>query len=213
MEKIVLAGAGGHALSVIDSIRSKQDYEIIGITDMDYAVGERISGCEILGNDCVLKAVYESGVKNAFVAVGSIRDTSSREKIYYLLKNTGFILPAIIDLSANIGSGVFFGSGTYVGKNAVVNAGSTVRDMAIINTGAIIEHGCRIGEFTHIGPGAVICGDVQIGARTHVGTNATIIQGVTIGENSIIGAGSVVVRDVGDHVTAYGNPCRGAKYE
>lgn len=211
MEKIVLAGAGGHAVSIIDSIRSKEEYEIIGITETDYAVGDRVSGCEILGNDSVLNSVFESGVRYAFIAVGSIGNTDLRERIYCLLKNTGFILPAIIDNSANIGSDVCLGAGVYVGKTAVVNAKSTIRDMAIINTGAIVEHGCCIEEFTHIGPGAVICGNVKIGARTHVGANATIIQGLTVGENSIIGAGSVVVHDVPSNVIAYGNPCRGAK--
>lgn len=208
MEKIILVGAGGHALSVIDSIRSKQEYEIIGITELGYAVGEHVSGCEILGNDSVLKSVFDSGVKYAFVAVGSIGSTALREKLYLLLENIGFVLPAVVDISSNIGSGISLGAGTYIGKNTVVNAKSTVRDMAIINTGAIIEHGCTINEFAHIGPGAVVCGDAKIGAGTHVGANATIIQGVMIGDNSIIGAGSTVVHDMPNKVIAYGNPCK-----
>lgn len=208
VEKIVLVGAGGHALSVIDSIRSKEEYEIIGITELGCTVGEQVSGCEIMGNDSVLKSVFDSGVKYAFIAVGSIGSTALREKLYHLLKDTGFILPAIIDNSSNIGSDVCLGAGIYAGKNTVVNAKSTIKDMAIINTGAIIEHGCRVNEFAHIGPGAVICGDVKIGAGTHVGANTTIIQGVTIGYNSIIGAGSTVVHDVPSKVIAYGNPCK-----
>lgn len=208
MKKIVLVGAGGHSLSVIDSIQSNEEYEIVGITDLGYVAGERVLGYEILGNDAILKSVFDSGVKYAFVTVGSIGNTALREKLYFMLKSKGFILPAIIDNSSNIGSDVCLGAGIYVGKNTVVNAKSTIRDMAIINTGAIIEHGCRINEFTHIGPGAVICGDVKIGASTHVGANATIIQGVTIGDNSIIGAGSIVVHDVPGKVIAYGNPCK-----
>jgi len=208
MKKIVLVGAGGHALSVIDSIQSNQDYEIVGITELDYVVGKEILGYKILGNDAILDSVFDSGVKYAFITVGSIGDTSLRERLYFMLKSKGFTLPTIIDNSANIGSEVGLGEGIYVGKNTVVNAKSTIRDMAIINTGAIIEHGCCINEFTHIGPGAVICGDVKIGASTHVGANATVIQGVTIGDNSMIGAGSIVVHDVPSKVIAYGNPCK-----
>lgn len=208
MKKIVLVGAGGHALSVIDSIQSNEEYEIIGITELDYVAGKKVLGYEILGNDAILKSVFDSGVKYAFITVGSIGNTALREKLYFMLKSIGFILPAIIDKSSNIGSGIWLGAGIYAGKNTVVNAKSTIKDMAIINTGAIIEHGCCINEFTHIGPGAVLCGDVKIGARTHVGANATVIQGVTIGDNSIIGAGSIVVHDMPDKVIAYGNPCK-----
>lgn len=208
MKKIVLVGAGGHALSVIDSIQSNEKYEIVGITELGYVVGEEVLGYEILGNDAILKSVFDSGVKYAFITIGSIGNTSLREKLYLMLKSKGFILPAIIDNSSNIGSDVWLGEGIYVGKNTVVNAKSTIGDMAIINTGAIIEHSCFVNEFTHIGPGAVICGDVKIGAFTHVGANATVTQGVNIGDHSLIGAGSIVVHDVPSKVIAYGNPCK-----
>lgn len=208
MKKIVLVGAGGHALSVIDSIQLPKDFEIVGITGLEHDVGEKLLGYEILGNDDLLKSVFDSGVKYAFITVGSIGNTSLREKLYIMLKNYGFILPSIVDTSSIIGRDVSLGEGIYIGKNTVVNPRSIISDMAIINTGAIIEHGCFINEFTHIGPGAVICGDVKIGAHTHVGANATIIQSVTIGDNSMIGAGSIVVHDVPSKVIAYGNPCK-----
>ncbi|MCO1601328.1 acetyltransferase [Desulfosporosinus nitroreducens] len=206
MEKIVLVGAGGHALSVIESIQSKEEYEIVGITDAGAVVGKKILGYEVIGKDPILKSVFNSGVMYAFVTVGSIGNTSLREKLLYMLKDIGFTLPAIIDPSSNIGSDVSVGEGVFIGRNTVVNAKSIIGDMAIINTGAIIEHSCCIDKFTHIGPGAVICGDVKISARTHVGANSTVIQGVNIGNDSIIGAGSIVIRDVPSKVVAFGNP-------
>ncbi|UWG97850.1 acetyltransferase [Dehalobacter sp. DCM] len=210
MEKIVLVGAGGHALSVIDSIHAAGKYEIVGITALDY-IGKKLLGYEILGTDAVLQSVFESGIKHAFIAVGSIGNPALRENLFFRLKRQGFILPAIIDPSATIGSDVRLSEGIYAGRNTIINAKSAIGDMAIINTGAILEHNCRMQEFTHIGPGAVICGDVNIGARTHIGANATVIQGVTIGDDCLIGAGSVVVRDVQDKVVAYGNPCKAAR--
>jgi len=208
MGKIVLVGAGGHALSVIDSIHSNQEYEIVGITDIGYSVGEKILGYPILGSDSVLKSVFDSGVNSAFITVGSIGNTTLRGNLYFMLKSIGFLLPNIIDNSSNIGSEVVLGEGIFVGKKTIVNPKSTIRDMAIINTGAIIEHGCWVNQFTHIGPGAVLCGDVKIGAHTHIGANATLIQGVNIGDNSLIGAGSIVVHDLPSKVIAYGNPCK-----
>ena len=208
MSKIVLLGAGGHALSVIDSIQSNGEYEIVGITDLDYVAGEKVLGYEIIGTDAILESVFASGVKFAFITVGSIGNTSLREKLFYLIKSKGFILPDIIDNSSNIGSDVLLGEGVYIGKCTVVNAKSIIGDMVIVNTGAVVEHCCCIDKFAHIGPGTVICGDVKIGAYTHVGASATVIQGVNIGDNSIIGAGSIVVHDVPSKVIAYGNPCK-----
>lgn len=211
MEKIVLLGAGGHALSVVDSLRANEEYEIIGITDINKRVGEKVLGCKVIGNDTLLETIFDSGVIYAFVAVGSIGDTSLRKELFNRLKIIGFTIPAIVDSSARIGRDVCLGEGVYLGKNTVVNPKSTIGDMAIINTGVVIEHGCNIMEFSHIGPGAVICGGVKIGAHTHVGANATIIQGLNIGNNSVIGAGSIVVHDLPNQVIAYGNPCRVVK--
>lgn len=208
MKKIVLVGAGGHALSVIDSIQSKGDFEIVGITESGHKARERILGCEILGGDSVLKSVFESGVRYAFITVGSIGDTALRQKLFLMLKSHGFILPPVIDSSAKIGSNVWLGEGIYIGKNVIINPKAAIKNMAIINSGAIIEHGCLINEFSHVAPGAVLCGDVNIGCHTHVGANATVIQGVNIGDNCMIGAGSNVVRDVPNGVIAYGNPCK-----
>ena len=41
-----------------------------------------------------------------------------------------------------------------------------------------------------------------------INTKDTNIDTETIGEHTMIGLGSVVVRDIPDHVTAYGNPCK-----
>lgn len=47
---------------------------------------------------------------------------------------------------------------------------------------------------------------------THIGTNAAVIDGIHIGKWSYIGAGAVVVKDLSDHVMAYGVPARFIKY-
>jgi len=204
----VLVGAGGHALSVINSLRSAGKFEIVGITDVTRNRGEKLLDCEVLGDDSLLKRIYEQGVEFAFVTVGSIGDGSLRKTLFQKLRNIGFTIPSIIDPTAQIGCNVYVGEGVYIGKNAVINPQCSINNMAIINTGAIIEHNCRIGEYVHIAPGAVICGDATIGANTHIGANATVIQGLSIGKDTIVGAGSVVVSELPDRVIAYGNPCK-----
>lgn len=212
MKDIVLAGAGGHALCVIESILSMGEYHIAGITDPKAKAGDSVLGCPVLGGDAVLDNLFSRGVHYAFVAVGSTGDCSVRIKLYNLLKKAGFIMPAVIDASAHISSNAVIAEGAYIGKNACINAKADIGAMAIVNTGAIVEHCCKIGAFSHISPGAVLCGDVEIGPYTHIGANSTVRNGLTVGEHSLIGSGSNVVENMPDNITAYGNPCRRVRY-
>ncbi len=208
MDKIVLIGGGGHAISVLDTILSKKEYEVIGITDSCAKAGEQLLGVPILGSDELLPKLFENGVKLAFVTVGSVGDTNSRVKIYEKIKRIGFRLPVIIDPTAIVGRGCQISEGTFIGKGAVVNAHSKIDKMVIINSKALIEHECKIGAFCHVAPGSVLGGNVNIGEYTHVGIGSTVIQGINIGHHSLIGAGSVVLKDVSPYRKAYGNPCR-----
>lgn len=200
MEKIIILGGGGHALSVADSIIKGKNYEIVGYTDVtDVHIPLRY-----LGTDEVLESLYEKRILNAAIAVGYLGKSSIRDRLYDMAKQIGFQLPQVIDPSAVVSDSADVGEGVFIGKNAVVNAGAKIGKMCIINTGAIIEHNSRIGEYSHIAVGATLCGDVCVGDHVFVGANATIIQEVDIGMNTIIGAGSVVVGNVPDNSRVVG---------
>lgn len=111
MEKILLIGAGGHAKSVIDSIRSNSEYEIVGIIDKDVMVNKEIIGVPVIGKDEDLPMYYKKGIKNAFITIGSVGDTTVRQRLYEYTKSIGFQHPNIIDatdvaLKSNIIGGV-----------------------------------------------------------------------------------------------------------
>jgi acetyltransferase EpsM len=78
----------------------------------------------------------------------------------------------------------------------------------LVNTAASIDHDNRIGDYAHISPHVTLCGHVEVGEGTHIGAGAMVIPKVKIGKWSTIGAGTVVLHDIGDHVTAVGNPAR-----
>lgn len=208
MEKILLIGAGGHAKSVIDSLKAQGKYEPAAIIDKTEVGNAQVLDIPIIGTDEDLPCFYEKGIHYAFVTVGSIGDTRIRQMLYQKLKAIGFILPDIIDPSAVISPTAKLGEGVFVGKSATINAGSSIGKMAIINTAAVVEHECTIGNFCHIAPAAALCGNVSIGDNTHIGTNATIIQGIKVGSNALVGAGSVVLKDIPDKVRVAGVPAR-----
>lgn len=213
MEKLLLIGGGGHCKSVLDSTRQNTELEVMGIIDMPEKVGTSIVGVEVIGTDSDMEKWFNKGIKHAFITLGSIGDTTLRQKLYEKAKKIGFQFPIIQDPSAIVSNETIIEEGTFIGKGAIINAEVQIGKNAIINSGVIIEHDDVIDDYCHLAPGATLSGNVKIGAHTHLGTNATVIQGIEIGENTVIGAGSVVIRDIRNSVTAYGNPCKEVEHE
>lgn len=207
-KKIILIGGGGHCKSVLDSLLNSLEYSDVGIIDKKENIGKKIMGVSIIGSDDDLLDIYNRGYQYAFITLGSIGNPALRIKLYNNVKALGFTIPSIIDSTACVSKYSQIESGVFIGKQAVVNAGAAINICSIINTSSIVEHDCVIGEFAHIAPGTVLGGEVMVGNYSHIGSNATVKQQVKIGHNSIIGIGSVVVKDIGDAVMAFGNPCR-----
>lgn len=206
MKDIILIGYGGHAKSVADSIKSKNEYRIAGYTDVKKNDDVDL---EYLGNDDVLSTYFEKGITAAVMGIGFMGGNSKvREDLYEKARNIGYNFPAIIDASAVVAQDVQIGEGTYVGKRTVINADTCVGKCCIINTGAILEHENVIGDFSHIAVGATLCGNVQVEKNCMIGANATVIQGIKVGEGSTIGAGSVVLKPVEAKTTVVGVPAR-----
>lgn len=189
MRKIVVVGGGGHAKVVIDAIKCGKEFEVCAISDPGLKKSSLVAGIPVVGDDGALPGLFKKGVKDAFVAVGSIGDCSVRKKIYDNLKKTGFRLPVIAHPKAVIAGDVELGEGVFVAAGAVVNTGAKIGNNAILNTSSSVDHDCIIGDFTHIAPGVTLSGGVVVGNETHIGTGANVIQNIKIGKRCMVGAG------------------------
>ncbi len=202
MEDIILVGFGGHAKSVVDTIEKEGKYHIVGFTDP--LPDREYKGYHCLGNDDVLEEYFLKGIRYAFVTLGYMGQGKNRDVLYKKLKKIGYRLPVIIDPSAVLAEDIKIGEGTFVGKNAVINAAAIVGKMCIINTGAVVEHENQIGDFTHVSVNGTLCGNVFVSEHCFIGANATVIQNIKIGSCSIVGAGSIVLRDILSGEKVYG---------
>lgn len=205
MKKIVLIGAGGHCKVIIDIIKSIGKYEIVGITDK---TNKSVLGIPIIGDDSMLKKIYDEGVTNAFICIGGLNNPNVRNIIYSKLKNIGFNIPVLIHNRAIVSPFAEIDEGTCVMPGAIINAGAVIGKNCILNSGSIVEHDCNIGENTHISPNSSIAGGVNIGVNTHIGVGSSIIEGKVIGNNVTIGAGAVVIDNIKDNSLAVGVPAK-----
>lgn len=208
MEKIILIGGGGHAKVLIDLIRTSGQFEIAGILDPLLEIKSAFLGIPVIGSDDMLEELFSTGIRNACIAVGSIRDNSKRKTLYEQVKKIGFVAPHLIHPKTIVSRKAQIADAVQIMAGAIIQAESIIGENTIVNTGSIIEHDCKIGKHVHVCPGVVISGDCVIGDGAFIGAGSVVIQGLKIGENSIVGAGAVVVSDVADSKVVMGVPAK-----
>lgn len=120
MEKIIMIGAGGHAESVADSLDNKQ-YKLIGFIDSNKS-GQHM-GLPIFGKEITDVQDYQS--YSYFVSIG---DVGYRELWFKKLLELKLPVINIVDKTAIISPSASIGTGNFVGKLAIINAGSVMGD-------------------------------------------------------------------------------------
>ena len=194
-QKLILIGGGGHCRSCIDVIESQDLYEIAGIVDLPYNVGNEILGYKVIASDEDLPRITRE-YKNFLITIGQIKTPSLRKEKYILLKQLGGAFPSVVSPKAVVSEHAVLGEGNIVMHNVVINAGATIGNNCIINTGAIVEHDVLIGNHVHVSIGAIVNGGTKIGNDTFIGSNSVIRECVSIGNEVVVGAGVAVMRDV-----------------
>ena len=207
LDEIILLGGGGHAKVLIDLINASGQFEISGILDTQLEVGTKVLNIPVIGDDDLLSGLYNKGIKNVCIAVGSVKDTTRRRMLFDKVKQIGFLVPYLLHPQAIIVSrNVHFSEGVQIMAGVTVQTGSLFKENTIINTGAIIEHDCSIGSHVHICSGVVISGGCTVGDGTFIGAGATVMQGINIGKCVTVAAGAVVVKDVPESSMVKGVP-------
>ena len=206
MKPVIVIGAGGHAMVLVDCLRLNK-VNIIGALDKCASPEAVTDSLHIIGDDSAIFD-YSCDAVELVNGIGSVGDTGLRKNIFNKFKKLGYSFRSVIHPSAIVAEDCVLEEGVQVMAGAVINPGTHIAADTIVNTGAVIDHECKIGSHVHIAPGVTISGGVQVGDGSHIGTGATIIQGVNIGERALIGAGAVVIHDVASASKVVGVPAK-----
>jgi sugar O-acyltransferase (sialic acid O-acetyltransferase NeuD family) len=188
-EKIILIGGGGHCKACIDIIEEEDRFQIAGIIDKVELIGKELLGYKIIGSDDDLKVLAQK-YKYAFIAIGHIRTSITRKKLFEKAIKAGFQIPTIISPRAYVSRHAQVDDGTIIMHDALINADATIGKNCIINSKALIEHDAVIEDNCHISTAAVVNGGVIVRSETFYGSNATTKEYSEV--SGFIKAGSTV---------------------
>jgi sugar O-acyltransferase (sialic acid O-acetyltransferase NeuD family) len=205
--RIVVVGAGGHGLVVVDALQSQaavgQSVQVVAVLDDAPALhGTLVGRFPVAGDRSTLASIPHDAV---VVAIG---DNATRRLVQGELEAEGEVVLIAAHPASVISSAATVDAGAVVCAGAVVGPAARIRTGAIVNTRASVDHHCDIGEFAHVAPGVTLAGGVSVGAEALVGMGAVVLPGVRIGARVTVGAGTVVLEDVADGMTIVGVPGR-----
>lgn len=209
MKKMLLVGAGSHALGVAETIQQVGEYSPHGmVTDNPEKHGKTYCGVPVLGALEMMEELFTAGVHYAHLAFFSGGKGLKRKKLYQKLLETGFMLPTLRHPSSLLSGSASLGQACYMGIGSIVQPATLVHENSVIATGAIVEEQCNIGQNVIVGPRCVIGAGVKIGDDSMIGMGAMILPGVQIGKYATVAAGAVVHRNIENGRRVAGVPAR-----
>lgn len=211
MTKVVILGAGGNGLEIVEIINDIRmngslNIRCVGILDDDKTKwGQEYLGIKI--NGPIAKAQDMHGVK--FIsALHSPRKPGLGEIVLAKNRLRDRNFQTLIHPSAFVSKSAKIGEGTVIFPNCFVGANSIVGDHVMILGNSTVGHESRIGSYCTISGNVFIASRVLVDKGAYLGAGSNIREGANIGKNVTVGMGAVVVKNFSDNLTIAGNPAR-----
>ncbi len=207
--KLLILGYGGHGSVVADVAEKAYQFKEISFLDDKFL---KINSKKSINSRKVLGEIslgniekFSSEFSHAFIGIG---DNKLRIKWLKKIIKMGFIIPTIIDPSAEISKYAFLEQGSFINTNVVIQCNVKVKSGCILNTASTIDHDSNLDEGVHISPGVNIGGNVNIGETSWIGLGSKVINNINIGKNVMVGAGSLVLKNIPNNVEVFGSPTK-----
>lgn len=201
MKRILILGAGRHAVEVYEWLVADSGYEMAGFFSEPEFLGQK----ELVGFPVYTDLTNLSGL-HFVVGVG---DPLLKSKLTEMALSSG-LEPSnpLIHKTAIVSSRSILSKGVVIFPNCVVSIGVKLAEHCCLNASVSISHDTSIGAFTSLGPGAVVAGGVDVSTHVNIGAGATIKNGVAIAHGITIGLGAAVVSSLSEQATYVGVPAK-----
>lgn len=197
MKKLAVIGSArsGGAAQVIDAVRTKSDYEPVGIFDNDpKAISLRVLGVPVLASSEKLLDYWKDDFfDEAVIAIGG--NLEVRQKLYESFSEQGIPFANIIDSTAQVRSEVTMGKGNVILANVFIGPSVTIGDNCYIITNTCINHDSKLGSHIYFSAGCTIAGDVTIGDRVRFDTASGAKARVSIKNDIYVPAGKTLIHN------------------
>jgi|SRR5699024_4549241 len=196
--KLVIIGAGGLGVMILDAALELNWYEEIVFVDDNKEKNQLIHGYKVIGgiehlNEIDNEADYIIGIANNSIR----RKIAEKFDINYV---------NIIHPNTSVSKLSKIGIGNIIMPNSTIDPEVVIENHVIINKNNSLGHSAIMENYTQAAPGCKLTGLVKEGS--FIGLGGIILTGAIVGRWSIIGAGAVVIRDIPDNVTAVGVPAK-----
>lgn len=205
---MVIVGAGGHAVEVLEVLLSaKYSNKIAVYDDVNDFIHSSFesNGCVWLNTKHQLKE-WLINDPSFVVATGN---PTLRNKLFEQMLQLNGIGKSVIAKTAHISAvEVEIGPSCNFMHNVLVSSRVKIGKAVLINAGCSIHHDVIIGDYCEIGPGVRVLGNVTLEEQVFIGSNAVILPGVSICAQAKIGAGAVVTTSIVQAGTYVGMPAK-----
>ncbi len=185
MERILIAGAGGHGRAIADTIELAGNFEIAGFLDDFYPEKQKVWSYPVLGSTHDLND-FTRYATALFVAIGNNR---VRESVLDRAKAAGFDLPSIVHPSAVVSRRAVTGEGCCIMAGAVVGTEAVLGRGCVVNVNASVDHHCRLEDFAHLGVGVQLAGGVRVGESAWMQAGSSAGYGVEVPAGAVVRPG------------------------
>jgi len=191
-KKIVLIGAGGAAIQVLDIFSQYEGiYEPVAIVDdIENDWGKEFYGIPIIGGPESLRILKDK--YSISLLIICITQIEARVRYYKLAKELGYNLENAIDKTCKISSTAKIGEGNIICAFSHIGAEAIIGNNNFISAYNSFDHHNRVGNNISTGPSCMMSGFVTIGNRVRFGTGIFVEPKIEIGDDVKIASGSII---------------------
>lgn len=208
-KKLIIIGAGEFAEIAYEYFTHDSQYEVVAFSvNKEYRTKQTLYNLPVVDFEN-LHLKYSPLEFEVFVAITYVQLNRIRTKMYYAVKERGFVLASYISSKAFVWHNAQIGENTFIFENNVIQHNVKIGNNVILWSGNHIGHRSVIEDHCWITSHCVISGFCHIGNSSFLGVNSTLGDNVHLADDTVLGASSTTVKSLNDRGSVYiGSPAK-----